>query len=225
MQPLRQVCRSGCAFDEGTEEPGDDDDLDTSIRRDRDEAGANRLDCSRSCDGGQEQEGAEDDPQQPDRGEQALTTEALIVTQSICHAKFATSAAATRPIGMAYFAGQRNPMSRIPARRMGASARSAATARLSIVNPIRGIVAAWSRSPPISDRLISRRCGADSANEVPGFIVPGGLLYRQGNPASHLEEAFDEMCITSYSFRCVNNKFHDVKVSQAKPRCQRSAMH
>ncbi len=66
------------------------------------------------------------------------TTEAAIVTHSICHAKFATRAAAMSPIGIAYFAGQRKPMRRTPASRIGVSARSAATARLSIVVPIRG---------------------------------------------------------------------------------------
>ena len=59
------------------------------------------------------------------------TTEAPIVTHSICQAKFATSAAAISPIGMAYFAGQRKPMRRIPAKRMGERAKRAATARLS----------------------------------------------------------------------------------------------
>ena len=59
------------------------------------------------------------------------TTDAPIVTHSICQAKFATSAAAISPIGMAYFAGQRKPMRRIPAKRMGERAKRAATARLS----------------------------------------------------------------------------------------------
>ena len=63
---------TGGTLDEGTEEPGDDDDLHAPIRRDRDEAGADGLDRPGPRDRGQQQQCAEDDPQQADRDEETL---------------------------------------------------------------------------------------------------------------------------------------------------------
>ena len=68
----RRRAEAGSALDEGAEQPRDDDDLHASVRGDRDEPGADRLDRTRPGDRGQEQQGAEDDPQQTDGHEDAL---------------------------------------------------------------------------------------------------------------------------------------------------------
>ena len=63
---------AGRALDEAAEQPGDDDDLDPAVGRDRDEARLDRVDRPGFREGRQEQQRSEHDPQQAQGDDDAL---------------------------------------------------------------------------------------------------------------------------------------------------------
>ncbi len=68
----RRCSEAGRAFDEGAEEPGDDDDLDPTIGSDAGESLTDRLKCTTLLEGVQQEDGAEDDVEERSRHDEAV---------------------------------------------------------------------------------------------------------------------------------------------------------